>query len=133
MIIAQKLLKPMHTMFRVYEIISTTMYTKSKTKEGRLKGYIEINPKGVAKFPWLIGLSIFFIVSLLVQIYCAIKYQNESNAGIIVATFLFYASLTTHFPNLLVHYFKRNEFCANFNAFVDFERRHNGKAYKLCN
>jgi len=127
MLIAQKFLSPFHLLVRVNELALVILYTKSKTKDGRLKGYLEVNQKSEKKFPWYLWGLYFLSAIILVQIVYDIKINKQDNPIVLVASFLFFASLTTHLPTVATHYQNHKDFVALFNACLDFERCHNGK------
>lgn len=126
MLIAQKLWSPFHLMVRIYGKITTVMYTQQKNEDHRNKEYLTLSPHDVALFPWKIAASVLLAILILFQIVYEVKFGGDIRMGTMVPSMLFFLSLVTHIPQLFVHYNKRHELCAGFNAFVEFERRHNG-------
>lgn len=116
-------------MVKIYGTITTVMYTKHKSEDEKTKGYLALSTHGVAAFPWKIAASVLLSTLVFAQIVYEVKFSEQSQMVTLVPSMLFFLSLVTHIPQLIEHYHKRNELCAGFNGFLDFERRHNGTLF----
>lgn len=132
MLLAQKLLAPLHSMVKIFGAITCILYVQPKNAVNRKKGYLTLNPKSVRQYPCRILITIIFILLVLVQIVYAVKFSSQGrvSSAALVPSILFFLSALAHLPSLLGHYNQQSDFCPIFNAFVDFERRHNG-SYKI--
>lgn len=132
MLIAQKLLSSFHFVLKVHGFYTTLLY-KRPTNGERALGHISLNTKSAEKFPLRYKVSVAYTLAVFIQIVHAVKFNgSEVSLIALVPSILFLLSLFFHLPTLREHNKKREEFCPLFNAFLDFERKHNGKwTYKI--
>lgn len=130
MLIAQNLLSVFHFVLKVHNSITTFLYTRPTPDNGRAMGYISLSFKSLQKFNFLCKVSVAYVVALFGQIVHAVKFNGDDNLSLVavVPSLLFLFSFAFHLPTISEHYKKREEFCPLFNAFLDFERKHNGNS-----
>ncbi len=128
MLIAQNLLSVFHFVLKVHNILTTFLYTRPTKDEGRAYGYISLSLKSLQKYNLFYKVSVAYVTALICQIIHAVKFNGGVEVSLValVPSLLFLFSFAFHLPTIREHYRKRDEFCPLFNAFLDFERKHNG-------
>ncbi len=132
MLIAQKLLSSFHFVLKVHGFYTTILYKRATNEEGEngALGHISLNTKSAEKFPLRYKVSVAYTLCVFLQIVHAVKFngaQEKVSLVALVPSILFLLSLFFHLPTLREHYKKQEEFCPLFNAFLEFERKYNGK------
>ncbi len=128
MLIAQNLLSVFHHVLKTHNYLSTVLYGKAPKDSGQELGYVSVSLKSSEKYKFKYKLSVAYTLAILLQIIHAVKFNSTQKVSLValVPSLLFLLSFTFHLPVLREHYRKRKDFCPIFNAFLNFERKHNG-------
>lgn len=130
MLIAQNLVSVFHFVLKVHNFLTTILYKTAKKEKGRALGYISLSCHITERYNLQYKVAVAYASALFLQIVHAVKFDNSNNGEVslvaLVPSLLFLFSLSLHLPTLREHIRKRNDFCPLFNAFLDFERKHNG-------
>ncbi len=128
MIIAQNLLSVFHNVLKTHNCLSTVLYGRATKESEQILGYVSVSFKSSEKHNLKYKLYIAYTLAVLIQIIHAVKFNGAQKLSLValVPSLLFLLSFTFHLPTLREHYRKREDFCPIFNAFLNFERKHNG-------
>lgn len=129
MLISQNLVSVFHFVLKVHNSITTILYSKPTTDPRIALDNVSLSLKSVQKFYIGYKISVAYTLALCYQIVHAVMFggKNENvSLVVLVPSLLFLISFVFHLPTLREHYRKREEFSPLFNAFLNFERQHNG-------